>query len=79
MHRPSLIPVEGHGNLARDPQTGAIINTNKSEYEQYIHNRNSNKNKEEKLEYAIHQVEELKGEIDEIKNLLLKLMSGINT
>ena len=31
--------VEGHGDLARDPQTNAILNVNKTDYMQYIERR----------------------------------------
>ena len=42
-----LIKVEGHANLRRDPHTSAIINTDKSGYNQYIARRNK-KNEEKK-------------------------------
>lgn len=79
MHSTRLIPVEGHANLARDPKTGAIINTNQTQYEKYIATRNKLRSDEEKLNNTIEQVEEMKKDIDEIKDLLLKLVSGINT
>ena len=79
MHSTGLIPVEGHSNLARDPKTGAILNTNQTEYEKYIATRNKLRSDEEKLNNTIEQVEELKKDVGEIKDLLLKLVSGINT
>lgn len=79
MHSTGLIPVEGHANLARDPKTGAILNTNQTEYEKYIATRNKLRSDEEKLNNTIEQVEELKKDVGEIKDLLLKLVSGINT
>lgn len=79
MHSTRLIPVEGHVNLARDPKTGAIINTNQTQYEKYIATRNKLRSDEEKLNNTIEQVEELKKDVSEIKDLLLKLVSGINT
>lgn len=79
MHSTRLIPVEGHSNLARDPKTGAIINTNKNEYEKYVATRNKLRSDEEKLDRTVEQVEEFKKELKEIKDMLLKLTSGINT
>ena len=79
MHRSRLIPVEGHSDLFRDPKTGAIVNTNKTEYEKYIATRNKLRSDEQKLNNTIEQVEELKKDVGEIKDLLLKLVSGINT
>ena len=79
MHSTGLVPVEGHANLARDPKTGAIINTNQTQYEKYIATRNKLRSDEEKLNKTIEEVAELKKDVGEIKDLLLKLVSGINT
>lgn len=72
MHSSSLIPVEGNPNLSRDPKTGAILNTNRSEYEKYISQRNER-------ETDKHRLTQLESEISEIKQLLVKLTTGINT
>jgi hypothetical protein len=74
-----MIPVEGHPGLYRDPQTKAIINTNKTQYEQYVEGRNKKLERDQKVEQTAEEVKELKSEISEIKQLLLKLMSDINT
>ena len=34
-----LVPVDGEKNLSRDLKTNAIVNTNKSDYEAYIRQR----------------------------------------
>mgnify|MGYP002638052274 CR=1 FL=1 len=63
------IKVEGHSNLYRDTQSGAVINSNRSEYEQYMkakQNRNGMRN----------EINTLKQELDEIKQLLKKLTNG---
>ena len=60
------VKVEGHSNLYRDTQSGAVINSNRSEYEQYMkakQNRNGMRN----------EINTLKQELDEIKQLLKKL------
>tara|TARA_B100001250_G_C19642864_1_gene719071 strand:+ start:624 stop:845 length:222 start_codon:yes stop_codon:yes gene_type:complete len=72
MHSSSLIPVEGNPNLSRDPKTGAILNTNRSEYEKYITQRNERETDKQRLT-------QLESEISEIKQLLVKLTTGINT
>ena len=79
MNSTRLIPVEGHSSFARDPKTGAIINTNQSQYEKYIATRNKLRSDEEKLNRTVEQVEELRKDVGEIKDMLLKLTSGINT
>jgi hypothetical protein len=72
MHSSSLIPVEGNSNLSRDPKTGAILNTDRSEYEKYVAQREARQLDKERLN-------KLESEISEIKELLVKLTTGINT
>ena len=49
MHSSSLIPVEGNSNLSRDPKTGAIVNTDRSEYEKYVAQREAKELDKERL------------------------------
>ena len=44
----NYLKVEGHNNLLRDPNTNAIINTNMSEYEQYLARRKTKTEDNEK-------------------------------
>jgi len=74
-----MIPVEGHKNLARDPKTGAIINTNKSEFEKYVEQRRIETEQRQKIETTAEELKQVKEEISEIKDLLVKLTSSINT
>ena len=60
--------VEGHKNLYRD-QSGAIVNTDTNEYNQYIRLRSERKNQRE-------EIEGLKKDIDEIKSLLMEIING---
>ena len=60
-----MIKVEGHKNLYRN-DSGAIINTDSTEYNQYM--RIKNKKKTEKDE-----IDRLRNEIDEIKSMLKEL------
>ena len=75
MHSSSLIPVEGHINFKRDSRTNAIINTNSSDYEKYISERENKKNLEETVKNTVKELSELKSEIGEIKEMLLKIIS----
>lgn len=69
-----MIPVNGHKNLYRDENTGAIINCDSFEYSQYISNRE--KRKKEKELYRI-EIDNLKNEVSEIKSLLKELINGL--
>jgi hypothetical protein len=69
------IKVEGFSNLVRDPQNNSIINTNMSEYNEYL-KRKETKNKEsQKLQNLESDLANMKGDIDEIKNLLRSLVN----
>ena len=62
-----LIPVDGHNNLGRDPGSNAIVNTDESAYDAYIKARNKSQRKDRELE-------SLRAEIDELKDLVGKLV-----
>tara|TARA_B100000073_G_scaffold259077_1_gene218956 strand:- start:272 stop:496 length:225 start_codon:yes stop_codon:yes gene_type:complete len=74
-----LIPVEGHDGLARDPNTGAIVNTNKTDFEKYKAVSSARKIYDQKIEDTAEELASLKEEMSEIKQLLVKLVDGINT
>tara|TARA_B100000287_G_scaffold431785_1_gene489732 strand:- start:5 stop:229 length:225 start_codon:yes stop_codon:yes gene_type:complete len=68
--------VEGHGDLARDPKTGSIINVNDLDYEHYVAARKAKKAKHEQVDTIEEDLANLKGEINEIKSLLKELVNG---
>jgi cell division protein FtsB len=61
-----MIPVVGHKGLYRDENTNAIVNCNDHQYQEYI------KLKTESLSEK-QEIENLKNELSEIKNLLKKI------
>jgi hypothetical protein len=67
------INVEGHSNLKRDMSSGAILNTDYSEYEKYLMIRAQKESDRVKLDTAMNEISVLKSELTEIKNLLLNL------
>jgi len=70
------IKVKGHDHLVRDSQTGSIINTNKSEYEQYLLNKQIKQNEQQKIQTLESDVANIKNDLDEIKSLLRSLVNG---
>tara|TARA_R100000353_G_scaffold41470_1_gene32800 strand:- start:197 stop:424 length:228 start_codon:yes stop_codon:yes gene_type:complete len=72
----NYIPVEGNTDLVRDPKTDQIINTNTSEYEQYIARRKQRKLEKEKSSNIEEDLANLKSEMNEIKSLLRELVNG---
>ena len=79
----SYIKVKDFSNLARDPESGQIVNTNDFEYDQYIARRTAKKLEKQKqvevegdLDTMKSDLDNLKGEIGEIKALLKELVNG---
>ena len=71
-----FVKVKDHPNLKRDPLSNGIINTNQSDYDEYIARREAaNKAKESEVSMK-EDLDNLKGEINEIKSLLKELVNG---
>lgn len=66
-----LIPVEGHSHLGRDSGSNAIINMDQTGYEAYLRARQDRKTKDIELE-------ELKQEVKELKDLLKVVVSQLD-
>tara|TARA_B100000287_G_C20245425_1_gene627827 strand:- start:118 stop:318 length:201 start_codon:yes stop_codon:yes gene_type:complete len=66
-----MIPVEGHKNLYRDEDSGAIINHDNEGYSQYVRLRDGKKSEKEELD-------RMRRDIDEIKSLLKELVKNPN-
>jgi len=61
------IKVEGHNNLARDPQSGAILNINRNE----IQNAKLAKQRRKEKDQRIDRLEE---SLNEVKSMIAKLL-----
>lgn len=68
--------VEGHSGLIRDENTMAILNTNVSEYQNYINSRTLKETEVERIQNLENNVNEIKDDLNEIKNLLRGLANG---
>ena len=70
--------VEGYTNLVRDESTNAIINTNMNEYENYKSLQQIKEQEKQKMEILENDVNEMKNDLSEIKQLLRNLANGSN-
>ena len=70
------INVEGSGGMVRDKETGAILNTNKSEIERARKRKIISKKKEEEFDDMKTDIKELKNNMVEMKTLLNKIANG---
>ena len=68
--------VEGHESLIRDENSNAILNTNLSEYDQYLSIRSKRKKGINRIDNMENDLKSLKDDINEIKTLLKELSNG---
>ena len=68
--------VKGHPNLVRDENSNAILNTNSSEYDNYIRMRAKRKQGTDRIDNMEDDLKSLKDDINEIKTLLKALSNG---
>ena len=66
--------VDGHADLARDPETNSIINTNMIEYQEYLNRRSIKTDENQKVQTIEEEVYNIKNDISEIKSLLKELL-----
>ena len=72
-----LLKVDGHAGLARDAQSGAIININKREAEAARERRKKKLEAKTKKEMLEQQVNTLQSEVSDIKVMLTKILEKL--
>jgi hypothetical protein len=68
------LKVQGHDSLVRDTNSNAIINTNKTEYQLYMNRIKSREKQSDEIRNAVKEINTLKTELQEIKNLLKEVI-----
>ena len=68
--------VEGHADLVRDNSSGAILNNDTSQYNQYLSLRAKRKQGTDRIDNMEDDLKSLKDDINEIKTLLRALSNG---
>ena len=68
--------VQGHTHLVRDLKSQAIINTDSDAYARYMARKAKQKVKDDEVRQVIREVNELKNEMREIKNLIIGAANG---
>ncbi len=72
------IPVEGKVGLYRDSDSTAIINRDKKSYLDYMKRKKIAENKNSELDQMKEDLDNVKGELGEIKDLLSTLVQKLN-
>ena len=73
-----LIPVEGKSGFYRDPESTAVINCDKKAYSDYMKRKKISKAKSNELNKMKEDLDNVKGELGEIKGLLSTLVEKLN-
>jgi hypothetical protein len=71
----NFLKIEGKDSLVRDMSSGAIINTNKIDYENYVNKRRTHQKINEEVKKNTDDIESIKTDIAEIKNILIALLN----
>ena len=74
----NYIPVEGQSGLYRDSDSTAIINSDEKAYLDYMIRKSIVKNKNKELDQMKEDLDNVKGELGEIKDLLSTLVQKLN-
>ena len=72
----AYIPVEGHSDLVRDNDSHAIINRNVTAYEQAKKRAADAQKQRDEIRDTTREINHLKTEMHEIKNLLKELVGN---
>jgi hypothetical protein len=68
--------VKGHAHLVRDLKSQAIVNTDSDAYARYMARKRKQKEQTDEIRGVIRDVNELRTEMREIKDLLLGIANG---
>ena len=72
----STVKVKGHTHLVRDLKSQAIINTDSDAYARYMARKVKQSNKDDEMRSVVREVNSLKTEMREIKDLLIEIKNG---
>lgn len=69
------VKIENKDGLIRDMSSGAVLNTNRTDYENYLTRKRQAQIEKEESSKQVEEINNLKNEINEIKQMLLALMN----
>jgi hypothetical protein len=76
MRSVSYLKVQGHEGLVRDVSSGAIISNNNNEYNAFKLKRENELKRQRQIEDQVKELNDLKSEMLEIKQMLNILIKG---
>ena len=69
-----LLKVKGDPSLVRDANTMAILNTNRTDYDNYIRRKESLMSDKQQLAVQANEINNIKQDLSEIKQMLSALL-----
>jgi len=73
-----FVPVEGKSGLYRDSDSTAIVNKDKKAYLEYMQRKKIAENKSDEFNKMKEDLDNVKGELGDIKDLLSTLVQKLN-
>ena len=74
----NILHVEGNPSLVRDVVSNAIVNTNESEYQTYLKNKNIIMDRVNQIQNQNEKINKLEDDINDIKSMLKLLINKEN-
>ena len=72
----TIAKVQGHSHLVRDLKSQAIVNTDSDAYARYMARKVKQTKKDDEMRSVVREVNSLKTEMREIKDLLIEIKNG---
>ena len=69
-----FVKIQNKDGLLRDMSSGAVINTNRTEYENYLKRKNASKELHQQIKQNSDKIEKIESDLDEIKHMLTMLI-----
>jgi len=71
-----FVKIKDKDGLVRDLSSGAVINTNRTDRENYLQKRNATKELNQQIKQNTDKIEKIESDVTEIKEMLAMLIKG---
>jgi hypothetical protein len=71
-----FVKIQNKEGLVRDLSSGAVINTNRTDRENYLQKRNATKELNQQIKQNTDKIEKIESDVTEIKEMLAMLIKG---
>jgi hypothetical protein len=70
-----FVKIHDSDSLVRDLSSGAVINTNTTDYQNYLARKNSSKDMKQQIKQNADKIKQIESDMSEIKQLLITLIN----